>query len=138
MYYFYDMNTTFVKILFVTAILIAIPVLAHAQNPQQEQKSPEEIAIDQALKLQRDLKLSEYQLFFVDSILKANFTGQFQEFENMRSSGLQSQKTYENVFNKWKTQTEDAFEKILDREQFERFLKISGVPAKERKKRLAK
>ena len=131
------MSTTSIKILF-TAILVILTTLVYAQNPQQEQKTMEEVATEQSLKLQQDLKLSDFQLFYVDSILLANFIGQQQEFEQMRASGLQSQKSYENVYNKWKTKTEDAFEKILDRPQFEKFLKISGVPAKERKKRLAK
>jgi len=131
------MNTTLTKILFV-AILIALSTSVYAQNQQQEQKTPEEIAIEQALNLKRDLKLSDYQLFYVDSILQANFTGQHQEFEKMRASGLQNQKSYEDVFNKWKAKTEDAFEKVLDKTQFEKFLKISGVTTKERKNRLAK
>jgi len=131
------MNTTFAKILFI-AILVALTTSLRAQTQQQEPKTPEEMAIEQALKLQRDLKLSDYQLFYVDSILQTNFVGQQQEFERMRASGLQSQKSYEDVFNKWKTKTEDAFEKILDKTQFEKFLKLSGVSAKDRKQRLAK
>ena len=131
------MNTTFAKILF-AAILIALTTSMYAQNMQQAPKTPQEVAMEQALKLQRDLKLSDYQLFYVDSILQTNFVGQQQEFEKMRVSGLQNPKSYEDVFNRWKTLTEDALEKILDRQQFEKFLKISGVPPKERKKRLAK
>ena len=131
------MNTTFTKILFI-AILVALTTSLRAQTQQQEPKTPEEMAIEQALKLQRDLKLSDYQLFYVDSILQTNFVGQQQEFEKMKASGLQSQKSYEDVFNKWKTKTEDAFEKILDKTQFEKFLKLSGVSAKDRKQRLAK
>jgi len=137
MYYFYDMNTTFAKILF-AAILIVLTTSMYAQNPQQEQKTPEEVAAEQALKLQRDLKLSEYQLFYVDSILQTNFVGQSQEFEKMKASGLQSQKSYQDVYDKWKAKTEDALEKVLDKTQFEKFLKLSGVSAKERKKRLEK
>jgi hypothetical protein len=131
------MNTTFAKILFI-AILVALTSSLRAQTQQQETKTPEETAVEQALKLQRDLKLSDYQLFYVDSILQTNFVGQYQEFEKMKASGLQSQKSYEDVFNKWKTKTEDAFEKILDKTQFEKFLKLSGVSAKDRKQRLAK
>jgi len=131
------MNITFTKILFI-AILVALTTSLRAQTQQQEPKTPEEMAIEQALKLQRDLKLSDYQLFYVDSILQTNFVGQQQEFEKMKASGLQSQKSYEDVFNKWKTKTEDAFEKILDKAQFEKFLKLSGVSAKDRKQRLAK
>ena len=131
------MNATFMKILFI-AVLISISASVYAQNPQQTPKTPEEVAVEQALKLQTDLKLSDYQLFYVDSILQTNFVGQQQEFEKMRASGMQGQKSYEDVYNKWKAKTEDAFEKILNKEQFEKFLKLSGVPAKERKKRLAK
>ena len=131
------MNTTFIKILF-TSFLLALTTSLYAQTQKQEPKTPEEAAVEQALKLQQSLKLSDYQLFYVDSILQANFVGQYQEFEKMKTSGLQSQKSYEDVYNKWKSKTEDAFEKILDKAQFEKFLKLSGVSAKERKQRLAK
>ena len=135
-YYFYDMNATSIKILFV-AIFISISAAIYAQNPQQDPKTPEEIAMEQAKRFQENLKLSDYQLFHVDSTLQTNFVGQQQEFEKMRMSGLQSQKSYQDVYDKWRQKTEDAFEKILDRGQFEKFLKLSGMPAKERKKRLA-
>ena len=131
------MKTALIKILF-PVILIALAIPAYAQSQQQQPKTPQEAASEQALILQRDLKLSDYQLFYVDSILQTNFVGQDQEFEKMRVSGLQSQKSYEDAYKRWKTKTEDALEKILDRPQFEKFLKLSGVSAKERKKRLAK
>ena len=45
---------------------------AYAQQ-QEEQKSPEEMAIIEADKLEKELLLTGTQLFYVDSILRHNF-----------------------------------------------------------------
>ena len=82
---------------------------------QEPQKTPQEMASEQADRLQRDLKLADHQLFYIDSILQYNF-----------QAGLHSRDTYCNTQKKWGQKTEEAFEKILDKEQFIRYLKISG------------
>lgn len=111
---------------------------AFSQNNPPPQKSPVEIAAEQADRLQIDLKLNDYQTFLADSILQANIAGVTEEFERMKAGGMQNPDSYREVQNKWRTKTEDAFEKFMTYEQFDRYLRISGVSAKERKKRLEK
>lgn len=118
------------------SLLIFSP--AFSQNNPPPQKSPIEIAAEQADRLQIDLKLNDYQTFLADSILQANIAGVTEEFERMRVGGMQNPDSYREVQNKWRTKTEDAFEKFMTFEQFDRYLRISGVSAKERKKRLEK
>ncbi|PKO96128.1 MAG: hypothetical protein CVU12_06770 [Bacteroidetes bacterium HGW-Bacteroidetes-7] len=118
------------------ALLIFSP--AFSQNNPPPQKSPVEIAAEQADRLQIDLKLNDYQTFLADSILQANIAGVTEEFERMRAGGMQNPDSYREVQNKWRTKTEDAFEKFMTFEQFDRYLRISGVSTKERKKRLEK
>ncbi|WRQ32394.1 hypothetical protein U5907_07350 [Bacteroidales bacterium MB20-C3-3] len=93
---------------------------------QEPQKTPLEMASEQADRLQRDLKLADHQLFYIDSILQYNFQALTNEIEEMKKAGLQSRDTYFNAQKKWGQKTEEAFEKILDKEQFIRYLKISG------------
>lgn len=117
-----------------TAILIVTPVVA--QNNTQQQKSPVQIAAEQADRLQTDLKLNDYQTFLADSVLQANITGVTEEFERMKAGGMQNPDSYRDVQEKWRRKTEDAFEKFMNKEQFDRYLRLTGVSAKERKKRL--
>ncbi len=117
-----------------TAILIVTPVAA--QNNTQQQKSPVQIAAEQADRLQTDLKLNDYQTFLADSVLQANITGVTEEFERMKAGGMQNPDSYRDVQEKWRRKTEDAFEKFMNKEQFDRYLRLTGVSAKERKKRL--
>ena len=111
---------------------------AMAQNQPQEKKNPIEIAAEQADRLQIDLKLDHRQLFLTDSVLQKNIAGVMNEFEAMQKAGMQNSESYRDVQLKWVRKTEDAFEKFMSKEQFERYLKISGVSSKERKKRAEK
>ena len=44
----------------------------------------------------------------------------------MRKAGLQTRESYVASQKRWGQKTEEAFEKILDSDQFIRYLKISG------------
>ncbi len=116
--------------LIVVSLLLSANLLS--QNRDMENKSPVEIAAMQAEKLQRDLKLEDYQVFLVDSVLQSNIEGSYKEFEKMRSAGIQSTDSYRELQLRWRTKTEDAFMKFMTREQFERYLKITGISRKER------
>ncbi len=121
--------------IFLTLIMLMTSMFSFAQNQSQEKKDPIKIAAEQADKLQLDLKLEYHQHFLVDSVLQKNISGVMQEFELMQRSGMQNPDSYREVQLKWVKKTEDAFEKILTPSQFDRYLKISGVSSKERKKR---
>jgi len=116
-------------------ITLLICIHANAQTQPQEKKNPVEIAAEQADKLQLDLKLNHKQHFLADSVLQKNIAGVMEEFEKMQKGGMQNPESYREVQMKWFKKTEDAFEKFMTPEQFERYLKISGVSSKERKKR---
>ncbi len=117
----------------VIALLVSIE--AGAQTQPQEKKNPIEIAAEQADKLQLDLKLNRRQHFLADSVLQKNIAGVMEEFEKMQKGGMQNPESYREVQMKWIRKTEDAFQKFMTHEQFDRYLKISGVSSKERKKR---
>ncbi|MDX9781628.1 MAG: hypothetical protein RBT35_01460 [Bacteroidales bacterium] len=84
------------------------------------------MATEQADRLQKDLGLADHQVFFVDSVLQFNFAGLTKEIEEMQKAGIQSRDSYMNAQKKWGLKTEEAFEKILDSDQFLRYLKLSG------------
>ncbi|MCK9628250.1 MAG: hypothetical protein M0R37_06635 [Bacteroidales bacterium] len=96
-----------------------------AQQQEQPQKSPAEMAAIQADDMQKQFKLSDTQVFYVDSILQHNYTAIAAEFEKMKKAGIQSPDSYMNVQKAWNQKTEDAFKKVLTEEQFINYLKIT-------------
>lgn len=97
---------------------------AHAQ--EQEQESPEEIAIKMANRLETDLKLNSTQLFYVDSIFRHNYTELFAAVEEARARGSQDQQTYKTLSEKWMQKTFNALKGVLDEQQYIRYLKMMG------------
>lgn len=98
---------------------------AYAQQ-QEEQKSPEEMAIIEADKLEKELLLSGTQLFYVDSILRANFMGLGDDMAALRARGSQDVDSYTTTREKWIQKTIDAFKVVLDEQQYIRYLKYLG------------
>jgi hypothetical protein len=98
--------------------------LANAQDPQQ--KSPEEMAIEQANRLEKELNLNSTQLFYLDSILRQNYTGLYEDIENARARGSQDQQTYKTLSEKWMQKTFNALKGVLDEQQYIRYLKMMG------------
>ena len=107
----------------IALILCFTNVKSYGQEPE---KTPEEIAAEQADRLQKDLGLADHQLFFVDSVLQYNFAALTNEMEEMRKAGIQSRDSFMSAQKRWGLKTEEAFEKILDNDQFMKYLKISG------------
>lgn len=97
---------------------------ANAQNQQQE--NPDEMAIKMANRLETDLKLNSTQLFYVDSILRHNYTEMFTDIDEARARGSQDQQTYKTISDKWMQKTFDAFKVVLDEQQYIRYLKMMG------------
>lgn len=110
--------------LLVMALLLGCNMLMAQQ--QQEQKSPEEMAIIEADKLEKELKLSGTQLFYVDSTLRSNFIGLSEDMDALRARGSQDFDTYNTTREKWIQKTMDAFKTILDDQQYIMYLKYLG------------
>lgn len=115
------------KLLILTVTILFFSPLIYGQNQEQPpQKSPVELASEQADKLQRDLNLKDYQLFLVDSVLQRNFTDLTAKVDEMRVAGIQARESYKTVQDLFAAKIDDAFEKIFDKDQFQKYLKMSG------------
>jgi hypothetical protein len=109
---------------FLTAAALLCCNMANAQDPME--KSPEEMAIEQANRLENELNLNSTQLFYLDSILRHNYTELYAEIENARARGSQDQQTYKTLTEKWMQKTFDALKGVLDEQQYIRYLKLMG------------
>ena len=108
-------------------LTIAAMLLVNSANAQdQQQKSPEEMAIEVANKMEGELKLNSTQMFYMDSILRHNYTELYADIENARARGSQDQQTYKALSEKWMQKTFDALKGVLDEQQYIRFLKFMG------------
>lgn len=117
------MREAFVCILAIAALFFTNPLAA---QQQEEQKTPEEMAILEAEKLETELNLTGTQLFYVDSILRANFNSLSEDMETLRGRGSQDLDSYTTTREKWIQKTIDAFKLVLDEQQYIRYLKYLG------------
>ena len=110
-------------LLFAFAALFIFSPLAAQQQPE---KSPEEYAIEEADRLEKELNLNGTQMFYVDSILRANFTSLQEDMERLKERGSEDYDTYTVTREKWIQKTMDSFKGILDEQQYIKYLKYLG------------
>ncbi|MBP5229535.1 MAG: hypothetical protein J6Z32_05255 [Bacteroidales bacterium] len=113
----------------ITLLLIATIVLFSANNAfAQDEKeiTPEEYAEKQVKTLTTKLELSESQEFYVDSILTTNFVALKKAIEDLQRSGMQDPQTYRKCNEMWQEKTIAAMKKVLDEQQFIKYLKYMG------------
>lgn len=118
-------------ILFVTIFLTSLTTFAQQQG---EVKSVEEVAIEEAIRLEKKLKLEPHQAFYIDSILQHDMKAMDSEMQALRASGTQDFRHYEDVRTRWIEQMKNSFQKVLTEEQYIIYLKDVGLYAKEKKK----
>ena len=106
---------------------------------QQKERTPEEIASQEAEKLETLLGLEGWQVFYVDSILQNNYSHMQAELYGLRDSKVENVDLYVSVRDKWNQLTYDAFPKVFNEDQWNRYLKSgAGKEMKLRQKRAAK
>lgn len=115
------------------SIALIFPTASLFAQEQEPQKTPVEMAAEQANKFQTEFKLTDAQTFLVDSVLQVNLAGVYDEFEMMKRGGVQSNESYKAVQDKWFKKTEDAFRLILNADQFLQYQKMTGSYAKNKK-----
>ena len=77
-------------------------------------------------KMGKDLSLNQTQLFYVDSILRSNYTSLYDEIQRMKEMGMQDSRNYKVVYDKWNDKNLEAFKKIFDEQQYISYLKLIG------------
>lgn len=117
------MNKISFKILAVSVALLLSPTL-FAQ--EQEMPSADDMALMEVEVLEEELELDATQIFLADSVLRHNYQALMDEFEKMKSSGMQSTNSYKTVSEKWMQKCKDAFQLFLDEQQYIKYLKHLG------------
>ena len=118
------------------------PLCAFAQSkgsPQDEEKQMRK-AIDASIEnLTTLLKLEDWQVFYVDSIMTHDYEAMTQEINVLRDAKMSNQDAYISVQDKWSEKMYQAFRGILNDEQWTKYLKSgAGREKKARDKRALK
>ena len=112
-----------------------------AQNPDQQRQEKEmQQKIDEEVEKYADnLKLADWQVFYVDSILNHDYRAMQAEFIEMNKSKVSNTDYYLMIQDKWMEQIYNSFHKFLDADQWAKYLKTGASKEKKaRDKRAAK
>ena len=125
------------KFVSILALLLAFAPVAVAQQ-QEKPLEMWERAEAEADRLQRALELEDWQVFYVDSILKHDYQALVAEMEKLQASKVANTSVYIAVQDKWMEQIDESYRKIFNDEQWAAYLKTgAGKLQKARAKRKA-
>ncbi|NLZ19106.1 MAG: hypothetical protein GXY24_02380 [Bacteroidales bacterium] len=83
--------------------------------------------------------LEVWQTFYVDSILTHDYEAMRQELKDMQAAKMSNADAYTRVQDKWYEQMYNSIQKVLDEEQWAKYLKSGAAREKKaRDKRAAK
>lgn len=107
------------------------------QDPEEQQKKMYE-AIDKEIeRLESSLNLEDWQVFKVDSIYTHDYMAMTEELQELSKKKVENTDIYYSVQDKWMEQIYNAFHKVLDEEQWAKYLKSGAERAKKNRDKRA-
>ena len=128
------------KHILVFLALTLIPLAAKAQQqltPEQEEKKIRESIEQMVLHYEESLDLEVWQTFYVDSILTHNYAAMGEETKKLADNKVANYDLYIMITDKWEEKTYEAFHKIMNEEQWAKYLKTGAARAKKARDRRA-
>ena len=125
------------------SILMFLSLSAFAQQmpmtPEEEEKQMR-TAIDAQIENYADLlKLEDWQLFYMDSIMTHDYQAMRDELQVLNKAKVGNSDAYMDVQDKWMEQMHNSYQKIFTDEQWQKYLKSGAAREKKaRDKRAAK
>ena len=128
------------KILFAAIALLFSGGTAFAQeqmSPEEKEKKMVEFIQKEVEKLESSLKLEDWQTFYADSILTHDALQA--ELDALQEAKVSNTDLYTKASDKWADKIYEAMHKIMNEEQWEKYLKQGAAREKKaRDKRKAK
>ncbi len=116
----------------IVALSISIGAMAQ-ETPQDKDKMLRE-NIDKTLeRYEKTLELEYWQVFYMDSILTHDYSAMMAELEEKSKAKVENSTIYQKVQDKWNAQIYNSIHKILNEEQWNKYLKQGA--AREKKAR---
>ena len=126
------------KRIFTILASLCLGLAAYAQQ-QPQQPDYYELAEKETERLQRAVKLEDWQLFYVDSTLVTDYTGLAEEIGKLQANKVSNTSMYQMVQDKWMEKIDASYKKFFTEEQWAAYLKQGAAKArKQRAKRAAK
>lgn len=124
-------------------ILLCLPICLSAQqsqtDPEKEEKQMRTAIDSQIETFTRTLKLEDWQVFYLDSIMTHDYTAMRDELKSLSEAKVGNSDAYQMTQDKWMEKMYQAFDKVLDRDQWAKYQKSgAGRDKKARDKRAAK
>lgn len=132
------------KNFFLTVACLIISALnAYAQqnplSPEEQEKKLSEYIQKEVDRLEMTLKLEDWQVFYVDSILNHDYRAMREEMDRLSSAKVSNYDIYTIASDKWAESIYVAFRKVLSDDQWTKYLKSGAARDKKaREKRKAK
>ena len=121
----------------ICALLMAVAYEASAQNPEPPDMN--QIAEDEADRLQRLLELEDWQVFYVDSTLKANYAKLQVEYDRLQASKVSNMSLYMDARDRCSDEIDGVYKRIFTEKQWALYLKNGAAKRqKQRAKRREK
>lgn len=109
--------------------------LAWAQD-ENKVPTPEEMAEKETERLEKALKLEDWQVFYVDSTLVHDYSAWMEELNSLRKARVENSDIYVSIQDKWMERIEAAYRKFFTGEQWQEYLRQGGERIiRERQKR---
>ena len=128
--------------LLVFVLGLSVSLFTPYDSAAQQQQKPLDVmeqAELEADRLQRILNLEDWQVFYVDSTLKHDFSAMMAEYDGLRASKVSNASMYQDIQDKWMARTDSSYMKIFTSEQWKAYLKSGAAKQqKARAKRKAK
>lgn len=109
------------------------------ENETDKEKSPEALAAKEAERLEKLLKLEDWQVFYVDSTLQHDYKALMEELNMLQKSKVENYDIYTITRDKWMSRIDSSYMRFFDENQWKAYLK-SGAAREQRarEKRKAK
>lgn len=126
-----------IKRIILSTVALLLSIASYAQ--QQEDPDFYELAEKETERLQRTVKLEDWQLFYVDSVLVHDYMAMNDDLRRLQANKVSNSSIYQGIQDKWMEQIDHAFRKFFTDEQWAAYLKQGAAKAqKARAKRAAK
>ena len=126
--------------IFLFAFLSLSCLDAFAQDQDIDEDKQMDESIEQVLQnLERNLKLEGWQMFYLDSIMRHDYTEMRGELKQLQTAKAMNTDLYYQIQDKWMEQMYVAFDAVLDDTQWAKYQKMGAAREKKaRDKRAAK
>lgn len=127
---------------FATVALLAFSLTAFAQQPdnsEKEAKEYQESINAEVERLEHNLELEDWQVFYADSILTHDYNQMRLELKELSDAKISNYDLYTEIQDKWVEKIYNSLNGVFDEAQWNKYLKMGALKAKkDRDKRAAK